>query len=139
MRKKVLLVDPNNTLPMMKMILANANGPVEVITGRDGVDAIVKAHSEKPDVILLDVILPRLSGLTACAAIRRHEDTAHIPIVLFGHEQNMESAFRKGCTDYVTKPIHTVELLRKLQHALLSRTDALQEKGLESDVNRHSA
>jgi len=117
-KKKVLLVDDSNTVLMMeKMILAK--GPFEVITARDGVEAIAKAKSEMPDIILLDVMMPNLDGLSACAAIRNHPETAGIPIIMVttrGEEHNIETAFRNGCTDYVTKPINGLELLTKLQN-----------------------
>src|SRR5438874_12314585 len=117
MKKKVLLVDDSNTVLMMeKMILAK--GPFDVITARDGLEGVAKAKSEKPDVILLDVMMPNMDGLSACAAIRADEVTAEIPIIMVttrGEEHNIETAFRNGCTDYVTKPINGVELLIKLQ------------------------
>ena len=120
MKKKVLLVDDSNTVLMMeKMILAK--GPFDIVMARDGIEAIAKALSELPDVILLDVMMPNLDGLAACAAIRAQPETANIPIVMVttrGEEQNIETAFRNGCTDYVTKPINAVELLTKLQNIL---------------------
>lgn len=120
MKKKVLLVDDSSTVILMeKMILAK--GPYEVITARDGVEGVAKAKSELPDVILLDVMMPNLDGLSACAAIRADEATAHIPIVMVttrGEEQNIETAFRNGCNDYVTKPINGLELLTKLHNIL---------------------
>lgn len=118
MKKKVLLVDDSNTVLMMeKMILSK--GPFEIVTARDGVEAIAKSKSELPDVILLDVMMPKLDGLSACAAIRAQPETADIPIIMVttrGEEQNIETAFRNGCTDYVTKPINGLELLAKLQN-----------------------
>jgi CheY-like chemotaxis protein len=120
MKKKVLLVDDSNTVLLMeKMILAK--GPYELVTARDGVEAVAKAKSEQPDIILLDVMMPNLDGLSACAAIRTDPETAHIPIVMVttrGEEHNIETAFRNGCTDYVTKPINGLELLTKLQNIL---------------------
>ena len=117
MKKKVLLVDDSNTVLLMeKMILQK--GPYEIITARDGVEGVAKAQSELPDVILLDVMMPNLDGLSACAAIRNNPVTANIPIVMVttrGEEANIETAFRNGCTDYVTKPINGLELLTKLQ------------------------
>lgn len=120
MKRKVLLVDDSNTVLMMeRMILAK--GPFDVITARDGVEAIAKSKSEMPDIILLDVMMPKLDGLSACAAIRAQPETAGIPIIMVttrGEEHNIETAFRNGCTDYVTKPINGLELLTKLQHIL---------------------
>lgn len=130
MNRKVLLVDDSTTVLMMeKMILSK--GPFDVVTARDGVEAISKAKSEQPDVILLDVMMPNLDGLTACAAIRADAATAHIPIIMVttrGEEQNVETAFRNGCTDYVTKPINGLELLTKLQN-ILGPAEAVQEVG----------
>jgi DNA-binding response OmpR family regulator len=118
MKKKVLLVDDSNTVLMMEKMILN-KGPFEIITARDGLEAIVKSRSEMPDVILLDVMMPNLDGLSACAAIRAQAETAGIPIIMVttrGEEKSIETAFRNGCTDYVTKPINGVELLAKLQN-----------------------
>ena len=120
MKKKVLLVDDSNTVLLMeKMILAK--GPYDIVTARDGAEGIAKAKSEKPDVILLDVMMPNLDGLSACAALRADPDTAHIPIVMVttrGEQTNIETAFRNGANDYVTKPINGLELLTKLEYIL---------------------
>lgn len=120
MKKKVLLVDDSNTVILMeKMILSK--GPYDIVIARDGVEGIAKAKSEKPDVILLDVMMPNMDGLTACAKLRADAETAHIPIVMVttrGEEQNIETAYRNGCTDYVTKPISGIELLTKLNNIL---------------------
>ena len=120
MKKKVLLVDDSNTVLMMeKMILSKE--PFEIIVARDGLEAIEKAKREQPDVILLDVMMPRLDGLSACAQIRSEPSTAHIPIIMVttrGEEQSIETAFRNGCNDYVTKPINGLELMTKLQNVL---------------------
>ena len=120
MRKKVLLVDDSNTVLMMeKMILSK--GPFVVVTAHDGREAIEKAKSEQPDVVLLDVMMPKLDGLSACLLLRQDPATAHIPIVMVttrAEEANIETAFRNGCTDYVTKPINGVELMTKLNHIL---------------------
>ena len=120
MRKKVLLVDDSATVLMMEKMLLS-KGPYNVVTARDGREAIEKAKSEQPDIVLLDVVMPNLDGLSACAAIRQQPETAHIPIVMVttrGEEANVETAFRNGCTDYVTKPFNGVELLTKLANIL---------------------
>jgi CheY-like chemotaxis protein len=120
MKKKVLLVDDSNTVILMeRMILAK--GPYDIVVARDGVEGVAKAKSEQPDIILLDVMMPNLDGLSACAAIRADAATSSIPIVMVttrGEEHNIETAFRNGCTDYVTKPINGLELLTKLSNIL---------------------
>lgn len=126
MRKKVLLVDDSATVLLMeKMILSK--GPYDIITASNGEEAILKAHREQPDVILLDVVMPKLDGLAACAAIHAHEETSHIPIVMVttrSEVDNVEKAFKNGCVDYVTKPINGLELLTKLQSILSLKVSA---------------
>jgi CheY-like chemotaxis protein len=119
-KKKVLLVDDSSTVLMMeRMILSQ--GPFELVTARDGVEALAKARSESPDVILLDVVMPNLNGLQACAALRADSATAHIPVIIVttrGEEQSIEAAYKTGCNGYVTKPINGIELLSKLHDVL---------------------
>jgi CheY-like chemotaxis protein len=119
-KRKVLIVDDSATVLMMeKMILSK--GPYQVITATDGLQAIEKARSEQPDIVLLDVVMPNLDGLSACAAIRSDPETSHIPVVMVttrGEEANVETAFRNGCNDYVTKPINAIELLTKMSSIL---------------------
>src|SRR5258706_10414978 len=120
MKKKILLVDDSNTILMMeKMILAK--GSFDIMLARGGDEAVAKARSDNPDVILLDVTMPKQDGLSACAAIRADPATAHIPIIMVttrGEEAGIEKAFRNGCTDYVTKPINGLELLTKVRNIL---------------------
>jgi CheY-like chemotaxis protein len=116
MRKKVLLVDDSTTVLMMeKMILMKTQ--YDLIVARDGVEAVAKAKSEQPDIILMDVMMPRMNGLEATARIRATPETADIPIIIVttrGEEESIETGFRNGCNDYVTKPINGLELLSKL-------------------------
>ncbi|HEX8618104.1 MAG TPA: response regulator [Thermoanaerobaculia bacterium] len=119
-KKKVLLVDDSQTVLLMeKMILTK--GPYVLVVARDGEEAIVKAEQERPDVILMDVVMPRMNGIEACRAIRSNKTTADIPIIMVttrGEEENVEAGYASGCNDYITKPINGVELLTKLQNVL---------------------
>lgn len=121
-KKKVLLVDDSQTvLLMQKMILTK--GPYDLVIARDGAEAIVKAVQERPDVILMDMMMPRVNGIEATRAIRSNETTRHIPIIMVttrGEEENVEAGYASGCNDYITKPINGVELLTKLQNVLLT-------------------
>jgi len=118
--KKILLVDDSaTTLFMEKMLLDR--GPFELITANDGEEAVRKALAEHPDLILLDVVMPRMDGFQACRALRSDEGTAAIPIIMVttrGDETHMETGFAAGCNDYVTKPIDATELLSKIRSFL---------------------
>ena len=116
-KKKILVVDDSKTaLFMVTTILRKA--PYKVVTASDGQEAVEVAAAEKPDLILMDVIMPRMTGFEACREIRRREDTRSIPVILVttrGEAENIESGFDSGCSDYVTKPINGQELLAKVR------------------------
>ncbi len=119
-RKKILLVDDSNTILMMeKMILTK--GHYVMVTAGNGEEAVAKAESENPDLILMDVVMPKMDGFEAVRRIRRVATNASVPIIMVttrGEEHNIEAAYEAGCTDYVTKPIDGVELMAKLRNYL---------------------
>jgi DNA-binding response OmpR family regulator len=118
--KKILLVDDSNTILMMERMILN-KGPYVTVTASNGEEAVVKAEEEKPDLILLDVVMPKMDGFEACRRLRRQSATSAVPIIMVttrGEEQNIETGYQAGCTDYVTKPIDAAELLSKLRSYL---------------------
>lgn len=121
-RKKILIADDSSTALMMnKMILGN--GSFEVLTARDGQEAAEIAAAEHPDLILLDVVMPRMTGLEACRMLRQREETREVPILLVttrGEEDSVEAGYESGCTDYITKPVDPPELLSKVRSYLES-------------------
>lgn len=119
-RKKILLVDDSNTILMMEKFILS-NGPYDLITASNGEDAVRRAAEEQPDLILLDVIMPKMGGFDACRVIRAAESTKSIPIIMVttrGEAANVEAGWANGCTDYVMKPINSVELLAKVRSLL---------------------
>lgn len=119
-RKKILLVDDSNTALMLEKMILN-NGQYDLVTAKDGQDGVEKALAEKPDLILMDIMMPRLDGMAAAKRIRENQNTKSIPIIMVttrSEAENMETSFRNGCTDYVTKPINNAELLAKVKNAL---------------------
>jgi DNA-binding response OmpR family regulator len=119
-RKKVLLVDDSKTILLMeRMILGN--GPWELVVAFDGEDAVEKARAELPDLILMDVVMPRMNGFDACRQLRARAETAHIPIIMVttrGETESVEAGYESGCADYVMKPIDPEELLAKVESYL---------------------
>lgn len=118
--KKIMLVDDSSTILMMeRMILSK--GPYELVIARDGQEAVEKAPAERPDLILLDMMMPRLGGLDACRQLRQDGATSATPIIMVttrGELENIEAAFGCGCNDYVTKPINSIELMTKIRNYL---------------------
>jgi DNA-binding response OmpR family regulator len=119
-RKKILLVDDSNTILMMEKFILR-NGPYEILTAANGEEGVLKAAEQMPDLILLDVIMPKMSGFEACRLLRGNRATSAIPIIMVttrGEAANVEAGWANGCTDYVTKPINAIELLAKVRNFL---------------------
>ena len=118
--KKILLVDDSSTVLMMeRMILAAER--FEIVTASNGQEGYERARSEKPNLILMDVVMPLMGGLEAVRALRADAATRHIPIIMVttrGEAESMELGFASGCNDYVTKPINSAELLAKVRSLL---------------------
>jgi DNA-binding response OmpR family regulator len=127
-RKTILLVDDSSTILMMEKFILR-NDPYVIVTATNGEEAVRKAEAERPDLILLDVIMPRMSGFEACRLMRDSEALKDVPIVMVttrGEAANVETGWMSGCTDYITKPINAVELLAKVRSLL---TEAVEVAG----------
>ena len=117
-RKKILIVDDSKTTLFMESMILR-KGPYDLVTAMNGQQAVDKALEERPDLILMDVVMPRMTGFQACRALRERPETKGIPVILVttrGEQENIEAGFASGCSDYVTKPIDGVELLAKIRN-----------------------
>lgn len=119
---KILIVDDEALL--VKGIRFNLqNEGYEVITGCDGVEAVELAQSQNPDLIVLDVMMPRMDGLDACSKIR---EFSNVPIILLtakADDMDKLLGFDRGADDYLTKPFNVLELKARIR-ALLRRSGA---------------
>ena len=117
---KILVVDDEDLL--VKGIRFNLqNDGFQVITGSNGLDALHAARNEAPDLIVLDVMMPEMDGLTACAKIR---EFSNIPIILLTAKTDdidKLMGFEHGADDYLTKPFNILELKARIR-ALLRRS-----------------
>jgi CheY-like chemotaxis protein len=121
MAKKILVVDDSKTALMMEREILQRRTRYECITASDGQEAVDKAQRERPDLILMDVVMPHMNGFEACKMIRQNASTREIPVVLVttrGEESYMEAGFQSGCNDYITKPVNGSELVALLQSYL---------------------
>ena len=119
-RKKILLVDDSSTVLLMeKMILSRS--PYDLVTAADGQEGLDKAVAERPDLILLDVIMPRMDGFEVVRRLRQRDEMRAVPVIMVttrGELASVETGYQSGCTDYITKPIDGVELLSKVKNYL---------------------
>ncbi len=119
-RKRILVVDDSKTAQMMTSLIVS-KASFDVVTASDGEEGFQKAQSERPDLILMDVMMPKMDGFEACRKLRSCESTRDIPVIMVttrGEADNVEVGFDSGCTDYVTKPVNSVELLAKIRNHL---------------------
>ena len=123
---KILVVDDEDLL--VKGIRFNLqNDGYEIITGSNGVEAVAKAQENSPDLIILDVMMPEMDGMTACARIR---EFSNVPIILLtAKTDDMDKlmGFEHGADDYVTKPFNILELKARVR-ALLRRAGTQTEE-----------
>ncbi|MEJ5210827.1 MAG: response regulator [Burkholderiales bacterium] len=113
---KVLVVDDSPTERHFLSEILTKQG-YQVIMAESGEEAMEKAKSQKPDLILMDVVMPGLNGFQATRAISRDDETKHIPIIMCtskGQETDKVWGMRQGARDYLVKPINQDELLRKI-------------------------
>jgi DNA-binding response OmpR family regulator len=88
---------------------------------KDGEVGLVVAREEQPDLILLDVMMPRISGIEICRRLRAEEATAHIPIILItakAQEMDVERGFSAGANDYIVKPFSPRDLVARVENML---------------------
>lgn len=120
MSAKVLLVE-DNTINAEMLSCRLAKRGYTVSLAEDGLQAIARAQSESPDLILMDVSLPELDGLEATRRLKADPATASIPIiVLTAHAMvsDREKSFEAGCQDFETKPVDLARLLDKMARLL---------------------
>ncbi|WP_420535398.1 hybrid sensor histidine kinase/response regulator transcription factor [Bacteroides fluxus] len=125
---KILIVEDNASIREM---LANIFHPFyEVLTAPDGEEGLALVHSEMPNIVVSDVVMPKMSGTELCKQIKSDFNTCHIPVVLLtartAIEQNIEG-LRIGADDYITKPFNTNLLISRCNNLVNSRI-LLQEK-----------
>jgi len=120
MAKKILVVDDEVQLVEMVKIRLEANG-YEVLAAYDGQEALDKTREEKPDLIVLDLMLPKLDGYKVCRMIKFDDKYKSIPIILFSaraQDSDKEMGVQVGADAYITKPFEPQVLLSKIKELL---------------------
>ncbi|MBT4513215.1 MAG: response regulator [Chloroflexi bacterium] len=90
----------------------------EVVSASNGLQALMKAQKENPDLIILDVMLPGMDGFEVCSRLRNDPQTSPIPIIMLsakGQDADKSTGLRVGALDYLTKPVENTTLMEKIQ------------------------
>ncbi|MDP6047643.1 MAG: response regulator [Phycisphaerae bacterium] len=128
---KILVVDDNEqNLELLVAYLETLECPV--VSAVDGVDALEKIAAEKPDLILLDIMMPRMSGFEVCRKIKSDPTTRDIPVIMvtaLNELTDIERGVESGTDDFITKPVNRLELTTRVK-------SLLRVKHLKSELDR---
>lgn len=128
--KRLLLIDDEPAVQTLVRLVLEGEG-WQVLVARDGLQGLALAREQHPDVILLDVALPDVSGLEVCRQLKADPSTSAIPIAMLtamAQETDRRSAMALGADDYVTKPWRPAALMTKV-------ASMLERKGNGVDVD----
>jgi len=129
MAKKILIAEDDVDIAMMLAFRLKANR-YEVLIANDGLQTITKAHHEKPDLILLDIMMPCGGGIGVLENIKKSVETFMIPIIAItasSDETVIKKALDLGAVDVMAKPFSSEDLLKKVKRFLHDETDKAKE------------
>jgi two-component system, OmpR family, response regulator RpaA len=135
MMPRILVIDDDAAIAELVAINLEMAG-YEVTQAEDGIKGQALAVQLLPDLIVLDLMLPRVDGFTVCQRLRRDDRTADIPILMLtalSQTQDKVEGFNSGADDYLTKPFEVEELLARVR-ALLRRTDRIPQAAKHSEI-----
>jgi len=118
--KKVLIIDDSQTIRRSAENMLSSE-QVEILTAEDGFQALSIIAEEKPHLIFIDIVMPRLDGYQACAIIKNNPDYSDIPVIMLTSKDGLFDRARGqvvGSDHYLTKPFTKDELLQSLQQHL---------------------
>ena len=124
MPSKILIADDN--VPNVELLDAYLAGcSYEIETAGDGAETLEKVQSFMPDLILLDIMMPKLSGFEVCEKLKSNPQTSGIMILMvsaLSELGDIERAVNAGCDDYLSKPVNKFELLKRVDNMLRLRS-----------------
>ena len=127
-KKKILIADDEVSIRLtVGRLLEN---DYAILEAANGAEAVEIAKGQKPDLILMDLIMPKMDGYTACAQIKADEETRGIPVIVLtaiGHELNKKYATEMRAAGYLTKPFNIKELLKLITSLLAEENPAESE------------
>jgi CheY-like chemotaxis protein len=121
MSKKILVADDEPDVLFMTAFSLRTVGGFEVIEARNGLEALEKAQQTTPDLIILDIKMPRLNGYETCRRLKEIEGLREVPVIFLsakGQRQEIEEGMNLGAAGYILKPFAPEDLVSKVQEIL---------------------
>ena len=137
---RILVIDDDPAISELVAVNLEMAG-YDVSQAEDGIKGQALALQLLPDLIMLDLMLPKVDGFTVCQRLRRNERTAEIPVLMLtalSQTQDKVEGFNAGADDYLTKPFEVEEMLARIR-ALLRRTDRIPQAAKHSEILNYSA
>jgi CheY-like chemotaxis protein len=123
--KKILVADDDPVIIKLLQVNLEMDG-YEVVCARDGQDAVEKAELELPDLIILDIMMPRMDGWSARAALLDNPELRDVPVIFLSaraQQADLRKGYEAGVAEYVTKPFDPMDLLATIDRILTSGPD----------------
>jgi two-component system alkaline phosphatase synthesis response regulator PhoP len=120
MTKILVAEDETDIRELVAFSLANIGG-YQVLKAKNGAEAVEMAKTEQPDLVLMDVRMPKMTGVEACAKLKEMPETEHIPVVFLsamGQEQEIQTGMDVGAVEYILKPFAPDVLMKKVRGIL---------------------
>ncbi|MEE9199657.1 MAG: response regulator [Dehalococcoidia bacterium] len=135
MAKKIMLADDEETILALVSATLSKDEQYKVLTARDGQEALDVARREKPDILFLDILMPKIDGFEVCKMLKEDPATSDITIIMLTalvQEVDRTKALEAGADDYFTKPFSPTELLMKVDEVLGPNPVNTERKGPET-------
>ncbi len=126
MKHKIMIIDDEESFALLLKMRLEASADYEVMAVSEAKDLINRIHVFKPDVILLDLLMPGIGGLDACDMLNNDAVGSTIPIIVVSGLNKSEDkikAFRFGITDYFVKPVDDAKLIEAIEKAIKSKSE----------------
>ncbi len=126
---KILVVDDERNMVRLLQLNLEREG-YEVVTALDGMEGLQKAHTENPDLVLLDITMPRMDGFEVLNILKANTETSEMPVVILtarSKDADVFQGYETGADAYLTKPLHPNELTAVIRKMLNKRSEAPTE------------
>ena len=137
-RKGRILIADDNPVNQELLEAYLADGNYEIEFASDGLETLAKVSTFRPDVILLDIMMPKLSGFEVCEELKKSAGTQNVMILMvtaLSDLGDIERAVAAGCDDYLSKPVHKLELRKRVENMIKLRNVSDELERLRRDID----